>query len=73
MLPVGGVTSKVEAAIEAGIKTVIVPKSNLQDIVLDKENLAKIKITPVENLKDVLKEVLDWTGKQNILSKFTKR
>ncbi|MCK5630474.1 MAG: ATP-dependent protease LonB, partial [Nanoarchaeota archaeon] len=31
VLPVGGVSSKVEAAIEAGIKTVIVPKSNLKD------------------------------------------
>lgn len=72
VLPVGGVSSKVEAAIEAGIKRVIVPKSNLQDIVLDKDKLKKIQIIPVETIQEVLKEALDWKGKEKLLKKLIK-
>jgi ATP-dependent Lon protease len=64
ILPVGGVGSKVEAAIEAGVEKVIVPKSNMQDIVIDKEKLAKIKLIPVVHLYEVFEEVFDWTGKE---------
>jgi Lon-like ATP-dependent protease len=73
VLPVGGVTSKVEAALEAGMKTVIVPKANFKDIIVSKENLNKIKIIPVYTIEEVLKEALDWTGKQNILDKILKK
>jgi Lon-like ATP-dependent protease len=69
VLPVGGVSSKVEAAIDTGIKKVIVPKSNMQDIVIDKKRLESIKLIPVENISEVLKEALDWKGKQQILKK----
>lgn len=55
VLPVGGVTSKVEAAIDAGIKTVIIPASNVNDVALGKEKLKKIKIITVRTLGDVLK------------------
>ena len=67
VLPVGGVTAKVEAAIEAGVKNVIVPKTNLKDIIIDKDKMKKINIIPVETIQDVLKVVLDWSGKQRIL------
>jgi ATP-dependent Lon protease len=66
VLPVGGVSSKVEAAIDVGIKKVLVPKSNVQDIVIDKKRLESIKIVPVENIEDVLREALDWKGKENL-------
>ncbi|MBU1703990.1 MAG: ATP-dependent protease LonB, partial [Nanoarchaeota archaeon] len=69
VLPVGGVTSKVEAAIEAGIKKVIVPKSNLKDIIIDPKDIEKIEIIPVESITEVLKEALDWKGKEAILKK----
>jgi Lon-like ATP-dependent protease len=69
VLPVGGVSSKVEAAIDAGLKCVIVPKTNLSDIVLDREKLNKIKIIPVERIEEVLKEVIDWKGKESVLRK----
>ncbi len=69
VLPVGGVSSKVEAAIDAGIKTVIVPKSNMQDIVIEKDKLKKVKIVPVETIEEVLTKVLDWNGKENIFKK----
>ena len=67
VLPIGGVTAKVEAAIEAGIKNVIVPKTNLKDIIIDKSKISKIKIIPVETIVDVLKVALDWKGKEKIL------
>ena len=64
VLPIGGVSSKVDAAIDAGLEFVIVPKSNMQDIVVDKKKLEKITIIPVEHIRDVLKEALDWKGKE---------
>lgn len=58
VLPVGGVSAKVSAAIKAGFKEIIVPKSNLADIVVSKEDYAKVKLIPVSNLVDVLKVAL---------------
>lgn len=69
VLPIGGVSSKIEAAIDSGIKKVIVPESNMQDIVVDKEKLDKIQIIPVKTIYEVLSEALDWTGKEAILKK----
>ena len=69
VLAIGGVTSKIEAAIEAGIKRVIIPKTNLKDVVLSPDSKKKIKIIPVDTIKEVLKEALDWKGNQNILKK----
>jgi Lon-like ATP-dependent protease len=69
VLPIGGVSSKVEAAIETGIKRVIVPNANLKDIVIDKNKLKKIKIIPVETIEQVLREALDWKGKEKVLKK----
>jgi len=67
VLPVGGVSAKVEAAIETGIKRIIVPKANLQDIIVDKSKLDTVEIIPVEHLDQVLKEALDWKGKETVL------
>ena len=66
VLPIGGVSYKVEAAIDTGIKTIIVPKSNMQDIVVDKEKLSTVRIIPVTNIREVLEEALDWKGKGRI-------
>ena len=73
VLPVGGVSSKVEAAIDAGIKKVIVPESNVQDIVIDKKRLKKVKIIPVKNLTEVVTEIIDWKGKKDVLKRFSKK
>jgi Lon-like ATP-dependent protease len=71
VLPIGGVSAKVIAAIEAGVKRVIVPESNMQDIVVDKEKLAKIELIPVGTLSQVLKEALVWKGKEHLLKKIS--
>ena len=73
VLPIGGVSAKIEAAIAAGIKNIIVPKSNMQDIIVDKDKLSKVRIIPVETITEVLKEIMDWTGKTDILKKIEKR
>ncbi len=71
VLPVGGITAKVEAAIEAGFKKVIIPKANLQDVILDEEHEGKIEIIPVNTVEDVLKHALVETlKKKELLNKF---
>jgi Lon-like ATP-dependent protease len=65
VLPVGGVTSKVEAAINSGIKTVIVPASNKEDIYLSKDNSNKIKIIPVKTLSEVIKYSMKQSAKRD--------
>jgi len=67
VLPVGGVSSKIGAAIKAGFKEVIVPKSNMGDIVLAKEDLDKIKILPVTNLIEVLAIALSESKEKRAL------
>ena len=70
VLAIGGVNSKVEAAIEAGLKQVVIPKSNENDINIPKEKRAKIKIIPVTNIKEVLQHTLDLRKNKNFLRKF---
>ncbi len=66
VLPVGGVTQKVEAAAEAGLKQVIIPAANEKDVVLSNGN-KKIKIIPVSNIVQVLEHALAWKGKEDVL------
>jgi len=73
VLPVGGVSAKIEAAIEAGAKTVIIPAANRDDIVLEKEKLKKIKIATAGNLCDVLSVALkEGKEKQRLLKDISK-
>ncbi|MBS3150580.1 ATP-dependent protease LonB [Candidatus Woesearchaeota archaeon] len=72
VLAIGGVTSKIEAAIEAGIENVIIPKSNLKDVLLSKEDEKKVNIIPVETIEEVLKSVLDWSKHKELLKKLDK-
>lgn len=58
VLPVGGVTPKIEAAYAAGIRKVLIPKSNVKDVYLKKELKGKVKLYPVGNICDVLDAVL---------------
>lgn len=72
VLAVGGVSSKIEAAIDAEIRQVIIPKSNEKDVVLPQEELKKIKIIPVSTIKEVLKSALDWSKNQELLKTIDK-
>jgi len=56
--PVGGVLAKVEAAFQAGAKTVIIPRENWQAIFADLEGL---KVIPVEKVEEVFKFVFPDT------------
>lgn len=69
VLPVGGVTAKIEAASDAGIKKVLIPKSNLNDVLIEDKYLDKIEIVAVETLADVLENALTGEGKDELLRK----
>ena len=69
VLPIGGVTAKVEAAAEAGIKKVLIPRSNLNDVLIEDKYVDKIEIIPVETLTDVIKNALTGPGKEELLKK----
>ncbi len=64
VLPVGGVTAKVEAAADSGIKRVLVPEDNLDDLVLESRYRGQIEVIPVRTLRDVLKYALVGQGSQ---------
>jgi len=53
VLPVGGVTQKIEAAALSGITTVLIPKSNEDDVLIDEVFQDKIKIIPVTTIDEV--------------------
>jgi Lon-like ATP-dependent protease len=67
VLPVGGVTQKIEAAIEAGMKAAVVPKSNVDDVVLDADQKKKITIIPARNLYEVLEASLKKGRQKELL------
>jgi len=73
VLPVGGITAKVQAAIVAGFKEVIVPKTNLEDIILPEKEKQKIKIIPVSSLSDVLDNAFQKSAQKGKLLKELKK
>jgi ATP-dependent Lon protease len=74
VLPIGGLKEKLLAAHRAGINQVIIPKENEKDLIdIPKKVREDIKITPVENVDEVLKIALknelkkvEWTEVENI-------
>ncbi len=54
VLPVGGVTHKIEAAAKAGIKTIIIPAANEQDVMIEDEYKDLVEIIPVSHISQVL-------------------
>ena len=50
VLPIGGVTAKIEAAARSGIKTVVIPRANMQDVLLDEKYEAMVEVVPVDTL-----------------------
>ena len=72
VLPVGGVTYKIEAAARAGIKTVIIPKSNLGDVLIEDEFKDMIKIVPVTDIEEVLEYSLVGVEKEGLIATLKK-
>ncbi len=70
VLPVGGVTAKIEAAAESGLKKVLIPKANQFDVVLEERYIGKIEIIPVTNMGEVLSHALiNGSKKDGLLQK----
>lgn len=70
VLPVGGVTQKIEAAIQAGLRKVIIPKDNIDDVLLDAEHENRIEIVAVSRIDEVLEHSLvDCEKKKKLLEK----
>ncbi len=71
VMPVGGVTQKIEAAAKAGIKMVLIPKSNMGDVLIDEATKSMIEIIPVANMSEVFEYAMG--GQRNRLIEKLKR
>lgn len=69
VLPVGGVTYKIEAAAQAGMKKVIIPKANEADVLVEKAYREKIQIIPVSSIAEVMEHSLVGPRKNTIIEK----
>ena len=70
VMPIGGATAKIEAAAEAGMKKVLIPKSNLKDVMIEKKYEDMIEIIPTETLSDVLENILiSGSSKDKLIAK----
>ena len=67
VMPIGGATAKIEAAAEAGMKKVLIPKSNMKDVMIEKKYEEMIEIIPTETLSDVLENILISGSKKDKL------
>ena len=72
VLPVGGVTYKIEAAVKAGIKTVLIPRMNINDVLIEEQYKSMVTIIPVDTIDEVLKHALVPENMEGFLSKLKK-
>jgi len=72
VLPVGGVTYKIEAAAKAGIKMVLIPRMNVGDVLIEERFKSLVTIIPVDNIEDVLKIALVPENTDGFLIKLKK-
>ncbi|MGA2919024.1 ATP-dependent protease LonB [Methanoregula sp.] len=72
VLPVGGVTYKIEAAAKAGIHTVLIPRMNLGDVLIEERYKSFVTIIPVDTIDDVLKFALVPENSDGFLTKLKK-
>lgn len=72
VLPVGGVTYKIESAARSGITKVLIPKANLGDVLIEDAYKEQIEVIPVKNIGEVLEHSLLGMHKQGFLDKIRK-
>ncbi|TAJ45777.1 ATP-dependent protease LonB [Methanofollis fontis] len=72
VLPIGGVTYKIEAAAKAGIKTVIIPKANAGDVLIEDRYQSMVEIVPVGHIEEVLEVALVPQNREVFLDKLKK-
>ncbi|MGZ4869398.1 MAG: ATP-dependent protease LonB [Halobacteriota archaeon] len=72
VLPVGGVTPKVEAAAKAGITRILIPKDNEGDVMLEKQYKDTVEIIPVSSIGEVLENSLLGRKRDGLLEHLKK-
>jgi Lon-like ATP-dependent protease len=72
VLPVGGVTYKIEAAAKAGIKKVLIPSANLEDVLIEEKYRSMVEIVPVETIEEVLEYALVPENRERFIDKIRK-
>ncbi len=58
-----------EAAAQAGIKEVLIPQSNLNDVLIEDRYKDKVKIIPVATIENVLEHALVGKMKKKFIEK----
>jgi len=66
VLPIGGVTPKIEAACEAGLKKVLIPTANKKDVILEAKYKDKIEIVTVSRIEEVLQHALVFDSEEEM-------
>jgi Lon-like ATP-dependent protease len=69
VLPVGGITHKIESAVKSGCDTVIIPKANEQDVMIEDEFKEKVDIIPVSHISEVLDVALEGDAKDSLIDR----
>jgi len=72
VLPIGGVTYKIEAAAKAGIKQVFIPASNMGDVLIENRYKSMIEIIPVSHIEEILERALVPENREGFLVKLRK-
>jgi Lon-like ATP-dependent protease len=67
VLPVGGVTHKIEAAAKSGCTKVIIPQANMQDVMIEDEYKEMVEIIPVSHISEVLDIALEGEPEKDSL------
>jgi len=69
VLPIGGVTYKIEAAAKAGIRKVLIPASNIDDVLIEERYRGMVEVIPVKTIEDVLTHALVTGQKEGYLTR----
>ena len=67
VLPVGGVTHKIEAAAKSGCDRIIIPAANMQDVMIEDEYEEMVEIIPVSHISEVLDIALEGEAEKDSL------